>query len=71
MVYYVTKRNLTLLQNIQNCAHNSLRYKVGKDDLQSVTECFRPEQAETCDHAENHAEEPEVEEDVPYELFTT
>jgi hypothetical protein len=64
-----SERNLTLLENIQNCAHNSLRYKVGKDDLQSVTECFRPEQAETCDHAENHAEEPEDEEDVPYELF--
>ena len=55
-----SERNLTLLQNIQNCAHNSLRYKVGKDDLQSVTECFQPEQAETCDHAENHAEDPEV-----------
>jgi hypothetical protein len=55
--YVFTERNLTFLQNIQNCAHNSLRYKVGKDDLQSVTECFRPEQ------------EFEDEEDVPYELF--
>jgi hypothetical protein len=60
---------LTFLQNIQNCAHNSLRYKVGTDDLQSVTECLRPEQAETCSQDENHAEEFEDEEDVPYELF--
>ena len=63
------ERNLTFLQNIQNCAHNSLRYKVGTDDLQSVTECFRPEQVETCNQDENQAEEFEDEEDVPYELF--
>jgi hypothetical protein len=64
-----TERNMTFLQNIQNCAHNSLRYKVGTDDLQSVTECFRPEQVETCNQDENQAQEFEDEEDVPYELF--
>ena len=38
-----TDDNIRYLQNIQNCAYNSMRYKVGDDDLQAHTVPFNAE----------------------------
>jgi hypothetical protein len=35
-----TDCNIKFLQNVQNCAYNSRRYKVENDDLQSLTASF-------------------------------
>jgi hypothetical protein len=60
--------NLEYLQNIQNCALNSMRYKVGEDDLQSVTRCYTPQQTWVC---KNDSDESYMENDVAvlYNLF--
>ncbi|CAB9528348.1 helicase PIF1 [Seminavis robusta] len=46
--------NCEFLQNIQNSAYNSLRYKMGGDDLSRNTEPYRPK-----DHSDDNFEEDE------------
>ena len=65
-------RNLQLLQNIQNCAYNSTRYKLSVDDLQSETSCFVC--TETCldpneESDSNDEKEDDDEDDLNYEAF--
>ena len=64
-----TDRNVDFLQNIQNCAHNSMRYKLNTDDLQSVTIPFKPSELPTLDEGEVGVEEEEEYVEIPYHLF--
>jgi hypothetical protein len=61
--------NLHFLQNIQDCAYNSMRYKIGDDALQSITEPFT--NFDGCEDATNDNEDDdEVEhDDTAYKLF--
>ena len=67
-----TDANKKFLQNLQNSAYNSLRYKIRKDDLMSVTHAFRPSDFEDAmDHfydsdAESDDDDDGLEE-TPYE----
>ena len=36
-----SEENKRILQNVQNCTYNSLRYKITNDDLQSATDPFK------------------------------
>ena len=63
-----TETNVNFLQNIQNAARNSIRYKPGKDDLQSCTEDFLPEGVELPENDDSD-EEDDLEEDTGYEEF--
>ena len=63
-----TERNLRFLQNIQNSAHNSLRYKMGTDDLQSDTHPFSAKPVDMCDKSQEEDDEEEENDEVPYEL---
>jgi len=64
----ITPENLQFMQNIQDCAYNSLRYKPGDDDLQSATAPFCTGDAPT-DAADDSDEEDDDSNDVPYDLF--
>ena len=60
--------NKEFLQNIQNSAYNSMRYKVGKDDLASVTHEF--DNFKGVQEATQEEEEPEDDEgETAYDLF--
>ena len=64
-----TEKNVEFLQNIQNARHNSLRYKVECDALQSVTEPFKPD-GEDCDEEDDDMpdeEDQDLEEPTNYE----
>jgi hypothetical protein len=63
-----TDATVNFLQNIQNCAHNSLWYKLTKDDLQSVTQPFDAKGDGTCSEHDVSKEDDEYEE-MSYELF--
>lgn len=63
------ERNLRFLQNIQNSAHNSLRYKMTTDDLQSVTDPFSVRAIDSCDQLEEEDDEEEWNDEMSYELL--
>jgi hypothetical protein len=65
--------NLEYLQNIQNCALNSMWYKVGEDDLQSVTRCYAPQRTWVCKNDGHDSDESYMENDVAvlYNLFVS
>ena len=63
-----TVENMQFLQNIQDTARNSGRYKVDKDDLQSGTEPFHPKESNS-DAFEEDEDEEEKEENAHYEMF--
>jgi len=53
-----TEENMTFLQNIQNAAYNSLRYKVESDDLQKNTKSYIPEACQDdCDSSDDESED--------------
>lgn len=60
-----TKKNSEFLQNIQDARHNSLRYKIKGDALQSCTEPFNPKggfrKDEDCEDEEEEEAEEECE----------
>ena len=60
-----SEENMTFLQNIQNCRHNSLRYKVQTDDLAGCTVPFENPDAEADSGLYNV---DEVEEDMMNQL---
>jgi hypothetical protein len=63
-----TDPNIKFLQNVQNCAYNSLRYKVENDDLQSVTACFCPNECGN-DPIDGNNSESDDEDNAIYEVF--
>lgn len=63
-----TADNMTFLQNIQDCARNSPRYKVDKDDLQAGTEPFHPDET-NVDKFDQEDDGKELEENTHYEQF--
>ena len=63
-----TTENMTFLQNIQNSARNSTRYKVEADDLQSGTEPFHPDESNS-DAFEEEDDETDKKENAYYEMF--
>lgn len=64
-----TQRNIQFLQNIQDCARNSLRYKVKVDDLENGTQAYHPDGANHKDTFEEEEQHDELEEDAYYEMF--
>lgn len=65
-------RNTEFMQNMQNCAHNSTRYKLGTDDLQSSTTCFDVKDATLnfdADEEDDEDDDSDDEDDMPYEVF--
>jgi AAA domain/Helitron helicase-like domain at N-terminus len=52
-----SEKNMTYLQNIQDSAYNSLRYKLGDDALQRVTHPFTEDCPHLCEEEEVHEEE--------------
>jgi hypothetical protein len=62
-------RNLSFLQNIQNSAYTSLRYKLSTDDLQSTTHPFSVKDVDMFEILDEvHGEEEDIDE-LPYEAF--
>jgi hypothetical protein len=59
-----TDATVKFLQNIQNCTHNSLRYKLTEDDLQSISQPFNAKGDGTCIEHEESKEDDEGEEIV-------
>lgn len=57
------EENVTFLQNIQDCAYNSLRYKLEKDDLARNTEAFVDPNMTQAERDQQEKEEEEEEED--------
>lgn len=61
--------NLQFLQNIQDCAYNSMRYKVGKDILQSETEPFTNYDGAEEATEDNEDDSDDIPEDSAYRAF--
>ena len=61
--------NTDFLQNIQNCRHNCLRYKVSSDELACSTDAFRNPDCALETHADESDSEEDDEENLGYEEF--
>jgi len=62
--------NLQFLQNIQDCAHNSMRYKIKNDDLQSVTVPFTDfEDCEDSTDFDDDEDEALADDQSAYNMF--
>jgi hypothetical protein len=64
-----TPKNREFLQNIQNAAYNSMRYKVGDDDLKSRTVPFQTDDMRDLNDAHNDDTNEDEENNEPYEVL--
>jgi hypothetical protein len=56
-----TDSNTNFLQNIQDAGYNSMRYKIGEDDLQCNTTPFQPEDSIPLNNPDSDTDEEEKE----------
>jgi len=64
-----SEENMQFLQNIQDSARNSLRYKINADDLQSGTEPFHPDECDLDSFEKTDDDNDDMEENAHYEMF--
>jgi len=64
-----TEENMRFLQNIQDAAYNSMRFRVKNDELHTVTEPFKGDGLVFDNQEEESDEEEELEEQCPYDVI--
>ena len=65
---FFTEKNIVFSQNIQNARSNSLRFKLGEDELSSLTEPYVS--PNSTGHENNEEEKVEEEPEATYEEFS-